>query len=199
MVIESEDRVQIVSPASDYVFAYDLEGRQIWKSKYPGGYSVVPRPVYGDGMVFVSSGYDRPSTYAIKVNGTGDVTKTHVAWKTSKSAHRNSSPLLVRTREDGLLFFMAADHGVVSCLSAKTGELKWMERVAGSCSGSLLFAGGRIYLTDEEGKTFVFNARSQYRLVAENDLQERTLASPIAVPNGLVIRTEGRVWKIRQE
>ena len=199
LVIESEDRVQIVSPASDYVFAYDLEGRQIWKSKYPGGYSVVPRPVYGDGMVFVSSGYDRPSTYAIKVNGTGDVTKTHVAWKTSKSAHRNSSPLLVRTREDGLLFFMAADHGVVSCRSAKTGELKWMERVAGSCSGSLLFAGGRIYLTDEEGKTFVFNARSQYRLVAENDLQERTLASPIAVPNGLVIRTEGRVWKIRQE
>ena len=77
LVIESEDRVQIVSPASDYVFAYDLEGRQIWKSKYPGGYSVVPRPVYGDGMVFVSSGYDRPSTYAIKVNGTGDVTKTH--------------------------------------------------------------------------------------------------------------------------
>ena len=65
--------------------------------------------------------------------------------------------------------------------------------------GFLLFAGGRIYLTDEEGKTFVFNARSQYRLVAENDLQERTLASPIAVPNGLVIRTEGRVWKIRQE
>ena len=50
LVIESEDRVQIVSPASDYVFAYDLEGRQIWKSKYPGGYSVVPRPVYGDGM-----------------------------------------------------------------------------------------------------------------------------------------------------
>ena len=73
---------------------------------------------------------------------------------------------------------MAADHGVVSCLSAKTGELKWMERVAGSCSGSLLFAGGRIYLTDEEGKTFVFNARSQYRLVAENDLQGENLGQP---------------------
>ena len=65
-MIECEGRVQIVSPASDYVFSYDLMGRQLWKSKYPGGYSVVPRPVYGEGMVFVSSGYDRPTTYAIK-------------------------------------------------------------------------------------------------------------------------------------
>lgn len=197
LVIECEGRVQIVSPASDYVFSYDLMGRQLWKSKYPGGYSVVPRPVYGEGMVFVSSGYDRPTTYAIKANGTGDVTKTHLAWKTSKSAHRNASPLLVRTKEDGLLFFMAADHGVVSCLSAKTGELKWMERVAGSCSASLLYAGGRIYLIDELGKTFVFDAKAKFRLVAENDLRERTLASPIAVPGALIIRTEERVWKIK--
>ena len=197
LVIECEGRVQIISPASDYVFAYDLMGRQLWKSKYPGGYSVVPRPVYGEGLVFVSSGYDRPTTYAIKANGTGDVTKTHLAWKTSKSAHRNSSPLLVRTKEDGLLFFMAADHGVVSCLNAKTGELKWMERVAGSCSASLLYADGKIYLIDELGKTFVFEAQAEYRLVAENDLQERTLASPIIVPGALIIRTEERVWKIK--
>jgi len=68
--------------------------------------------------------------------------------------------------------------------------------VAGSCSASLLHAGGRIYLTDESGKTFVFKAGISFKLLAENDLEERTLATPIAVPGGLVIRTENAIWKI---
>ena len=71
-----------------------------------------------------------------------------------------------------------------------------MERVAGSCSGSLLHAAGRIYLTDEGGTTFVFRADQEYDLLAENELEERTLASPIPVPGGLVLRTESAVWKI---
>jgi len=196
LVISRNGKYQIISPASDYVFSYDLKGNQLWKSHYPGGYSVVPRPICGDEMIYVSSGYDRPTLYAVKVDGKGDVTQTHVVWKTSKAAPHNSSPVLVRDTAGRELFFMAADSGVVSCLDAKSGELKWMERVAGSCSASLLHAGGRIYLTDESGKTFVFKAGIPFKLLAENDLEERTLATPIAVPGGLVIRTENAVWKI---
>lgn len=196
LVISYNGKQQIISPASDYVFSYDLKGNQLWKSHYSGGYSVVPRPIYGDEMIYVCSGYDRPTLYAVKVDGKGDVTNTHVAWKASKAVPHNSSPLLVRDTDGRELFFMAADSGVVSCLDAKSGELKWMERVAGSCSASLLHAGGRIYLTDESGKTFVFKAGIPFTLLAENDLEERTLATPIAVPGGLVIRTENAVWKI---
>ena len=196
LIISRNGNHQIISPASDYVFSYDLKGNQLWKSHYPGGYSVVPRPIYGDEMIYVSSGYDRPTLYAVKVDGKGDVTDTHVVWKTSKAAPHNSSPVLVQGAAGRVLFFMAADSGVVSCLDAKSGELKWMERVAGSCSASLLYAGGRIYLTDESGKTFVFKAGIPFKLLAENDLEERTLATPIAVPGGLVIRTESAVWKI---
>ena len=196
LVISRNGKYQIISPASDFVFSYDLKGNQLWKSHYPGGYSVVPRPIYEDEMIYVSSGYDRPPLYAVRVDGKGDVTDTHVVWKTSKAAPLNSSPVLVRGADGSLLFFMAADRGVVSCLDAKSGELKWMERVAGSCSASLLHAGGRIYLTDESGKTFVFKAGTPFQLLAENDLEERTLATPIAVPGGLVIRTENAIWKI---
>ena len=53
LVISHKGKEQIISPASDYVFSYDLKGNQLWKSHYPGGYSVVPRPVYGDGMIYV--------------------------------------------------------------------------------------------------------------------------------------------------
>jgi outer membrane protein assembly factor BamB len=196
LVISRNGKFQIISPASDFVFSYDLRGNQLWKSHYSDGYSVVPRPVYGNEMIYVCSGYNRPTLYAVKVDGEGDVTQTHITWETSKAVPHNSSPVLVRDPSGRELLFMAADSGVVSCLDAKSGEVKWMERVAGSCSASLLHAGDRIYLTDESGKTFVFKAGIPFELLAVNDLEERTLASPIAIQGGLVIRTESTVWRI---
>ena len=125
LVIEQDGRTQIISPASDYVFSYDLDGKQIWKSKYPGGYSVVPRPVYSNGIAYVSSGYDRPTLYAIRTDGVGEVTNSHVVWKSSKSVPRYSSPVLVNE-----YLFMAADNGVVSCLNRFDGSQVWIHRVA---------------------------------------------------------------------
>ena len=194
LVIDSNGKRQIISPASDYVFSYDLSGRQLWKLNYPGGYSVVPRPVFANGLVYVSSGYDRPIIHAIKPDGSGDVTKTHLAWKTDKNAPRNSSVVVV-----GRLFFMAADNGVVSCLDAVTGDLHWRERVSGSCSASLLHASGRIYLLDEQGKTFVFAASPEYKLVAENDLKDRALASIVTADGALFIRTASALWRIGKD
>ncbi len=191
LVITVKGQRQIVSPASDYVFAYDLTGRQLWKLNYPGGYSVVPRPVYAHGLVYVSSGFDRPVIHAIRPDGTGDVTRSHLAWKTDKNGPRNSSVLVV-----GDLFFMTADNGVVSCLDARTGDLRWRERVAGACSSSLLYAEGRIYLLDEQGKTFVFPAEPEFKLLATNDLQDRALASIAVAGRSLFIRTASALWRI---
>src|SRR5215208_2189002 len=98
-------------------------GREIWRVKY-NGYSVVPRPVYANGVVYLSTGYDVPALYAIKTNGKGDVTNTHVAWTAKTGAPRNASPLLV----DGALY-LAADDGTVTCLEAATGKERWSERV----------------------------------------------------------------------
>jgi outer membrane protein assembly factor BamB len=91
---------------------------------------------------------------------------------------------------------MAADNGVVSCLDSSTGVPLWVERVAGSCSSSLVYADGNIYLADETGKTFIFEAKPKYKLLATNDLEERMLASPIVVNNSLVLRTEKNLWRI---
>lgn len=190
-VIEEKGKIQIISPASDYVFAYDYNGKQIWKFNYPNGYSVVPRPVYDNGIIYVSSGYDSPTLYAIRSSGLGDITKSHLVWETRKGVPRNSSVLVV----NGMLF-MAADNGVVSCLDALNGQIYWMERVAGSCSASLLLANGRIYLCDESGKTFIFKAQKEYSLIATNDLGERMLASPVAYQGSLLLRTEEGIWRI---
>ena len=95
------------------------------------GYSVVPRPVFHDNLVYISSGYDRPTLYAIKTDGSGDVTRTKVAWEIRLVNLRISVVGL-------MILFMAADNGVVSCLDASTGSTHWIERVGGSCSSSLL-------------------------------------------------------------
>ena len=191
IIVETEGAVQIVSPASDFVFGYDLNGNQIWKFNYPNGYSVVPRPIFHQGLIYMSSGYDSPVFYAIKLEGRGDITKSNLVWRTRKGAPRNSSPVLVND-----LLFMAADHGVVSCLNAKTGQLIWMERVAGSCSPSMLYSNGKIFLTDETGKTFIFDADKKFNLIATNDLEEQTLASPVVCNDSILIRTEMGLWRI---
>jgi outer membrane protein assembly factor BamB len=92
---------------------------------------------------------------------------------------------------------MAADHGVVSCLDAVTGKVHWIERVAGSCSSSILHAMGNLFLTDETGKTFIFEAQKNYRLLASNDLNEKMLASPVPYKKSLVMRTEKNLWRIK--
>lgn len=191
LVIEVKGKRQVISPASDYVFSYDLAGKPLWKLHYPGGYSVVPRPVYEGGLVYVCSGFNQPILHAIRPTGEGDVSKTHLSWKTNKSAPHSSSVIVT----DDLLF-MAADSGVVSCLDAKSGELVWKDRVSGSCSASLLHADGRIYLPDESGKTFVFAAAREYKLLAENDLADRCLASFAATEGALFIRTAKYLWRI---
>lgn len=84
LLIEVKGRRQIVSPASDQVAAYDPKTGEIWRVR-TDGYSVIPRPVYGQGLVFIATGYDTPGLMAIRPDGQGDVTKTHIAWKTGRA------------------------------------------------------------------------------------------------------------------
>ena len=170
---------------------YDpANGKEIWRVRY-NGYSVIPRPVHGHGLVFLSSGYDRPSLLAIRPDGKGDVTDTHVAWKTSKSAPHTPSLLLV-----GDELYMVSDGGMASCLNARTGEVYWQERLGGTYSASPLFADGKLYFQSEQGTGVVLQAGKEYKLLAKNPLEERSLASAAAADGALFIRTETHLYRI---
>ncbi len=190
LVIEVEGRKQIVSPGSGAVVAYDPKsGKPIWKARYGEGYSVVPRPVYAHGLVFVSSGFDRPVLLAIKPTGKGDVTDTHVAWQMTKGAPHTPSMLVV-----GDELYCFADRGMATCVDAKTGEEHWQERIGGAYSASPVFADGRIYITNEQGKTVVLKPGKSFEVLAENDLKQKTLAT-LAVGDGAIfLRTESHLY-----
>jgi outer membrane protein assembly factor BamB len=192
-VIELDGIKQVISPGSGFVGAYDPEsGREIWRVHYGEGYSVVPRPIYANGLLFIASGFEQPNLLAVDPKGaTGDATDKHVVWTTSKNAPLTSSMLVV-----GEELYMISDNGVGSCLDSRTGKVNWTKRHAGNFSASPVFADGRIYFQNEAGTTYVVKASTEYELLATNDLEERTLASPAVDDNTFYIRTESNLWRI---
>jgi outer membrane protein assembly factor BamB len=191
LLIDVGGRRQIISPGSNVVSAHDpVDGKEIWRVRYIG-YSVIPRPVYGHGLVFVCTGYDRPSLLAIRPDGKGEVTGTHVVWKTSKSVPHTASLLLT-----GNELYMVSDAGVASCLDAQTGAVHWQQRLGGSYSASLLLADGKLYFQSEQGTGVVLQAGKEFKLLAKNALDERSLATPAAADGALFIRTEKHVYRI---
>ncbi len=192
LLIDVAGQQQIISPGAGIVAAYEpIKGKEIWSVSYGEGYSVIPRPVFGHGLVFVSSSYDSPTLYAIRPTGQGDATKTHIAWTLRKGAPHTPSPLLV-----GDELYIVSDGGLASCLDAKTGKIHWQERLGGGYSASPLAADGKVYFQSEEGVGSVVKASREYELVARNELGEKTLASYAASEGALFIRTEKNLYRV---
>ena len=154
---------------------------------------MVPRPVAGHGLLFVSTAFDKPLVYAIRPDGRGDVTDTHVAWTISKGGPKTPSPLLV-----GEELYFISDAGIMTCADAKRGKDHWQERVGGNFSASPSEAGGRIYVHSEEGVTTVLKAGTTFEVLARNDLKERTLASCALDDGVLYMRTANHLWRIQE-
>jgi outer membrane protein assembly factor BamB len=192
LVIEVNGHKQIVSPGANWVVAYDPQtGDEIWRVRYEG-YSVVPRPVFGNGLVYLATSFDSSQLLAIRPDGHGDVADSHVAWRQSRSMPSTPSPLLI-----GANLFLISDAGIASCLDAMTGKPRWTHRVGGKFSASPIVAEDRVYVLSESGETTIFRATPErYVEVARNKLDEQALASPAVIDRGLLIRTAGALYRI---
>lgn len=193
LVITVAGRQQLISAGSEGVQAFEpAAGREIWRVTYPGGYSVVPRPVYGAGLLFVCTGYNAPVLLAIRPEGAaGDVTATRVVWQSNKAVPHNPSPLLV----EGSIY-LVSDKGVATCLDARTGDEKWHQRLGGNFSASPLYADGKIFVQSEEGDGIVFPPGPAYHELARNSLGERTLSSYAVGDGALFIRSERHLARV---
>ena len=192
LAIHAADRDQIVSVGAFNAVAYDPQnGREIWHVSYPEGFSNVPRPVYGAGLVFITTGFQQPSILAIRPDGKGDVTKTHVAWRLSRGAPLTPSPLIA-----GDELYVVTDNGIASCLDARTGAVHWQQRLGNSFSASPVFADGRIYFLDEDGRTIVIKPGTTFEPLAANLLDGPALASMAVAAHSFFIRTATHLYKI---
>ncbi|QDT11653.1 PQQ-binding-like beta-propeller repeat protein [Planctomycetes bacterium K23_9] len=194
-ITDQQGRDQLICMASQWMVAYEPKtGAEIWKVRHGKGFSVVPRPVYNDGVVYFATGFGSGKLWAVSVDGAGDVTDTHFKWESSKSIPSKPSPLL----HDGLIYVIA-DDGIASCFDAESGDQIWKKRIGGKFSASPLFVGGYIYLGSHEGVVTVLKPGKQAVVAAENKLPGQIMASPAVVDNALILRTSEALYRIESK
>jgi outer membrane protein assembly factor BamB len=197
LVIRHEGRPVLISAGSKATYAYDpATGRELWRVEERRHHSGTVRPVAGHGLVFTATGLPKGELWAVRLGGQGVVTDSHVAWKFAKNVPNRPSPVVV----GDLLFMVHQDSGVVTCLEAVSGRELWSERLpgTGNYSASPVHAAGRLYFFNERGHGSVIAAAREYRLLAENKLEEGAMASPAAVGRALYVRTRGHLYRLEQ-
>lgn len=193
LVVKTDNGDRLISPAAQGCYCYDpADGREIWRVRYPG-FSAVPRPVVANGLAYVVDGFAKPKIYAIRYDGQGDITDSHVKWTYDQNGPSTPSPILI-----GRQLLFVSDKGILSSVDAATGKQLWRERISGNFCASPIAANGLAYLFDREGKTTVLRAGASAEVVAVNELEEGLMASPAAVENSLFLRTPSYLYCVEE-
>jgi outer membrane protein assembly factor BamB len=192
LVIRAGDRDQVVSVGAYRATAYDpFNGREIWRVGYEDGFSNVPRPVFGHDLVYIATGFQRPAIIAVRPDGTGDVSRSHVAWVLRRGAPYTPSPLLV-----GAELYLVTDTGIATCVDAKTGAVLWQQRLGGNYSASPVFVDGRIYFLSEEGVAAAIAPGRTFERLATSQLDGAIFASMAVADRAFFIRTTSHLYRI---
>jgi outer membrane protein assembly factor BamB len=182
---------QVISPGGGLVASYAAAtGQEIWRLPLVGD-SIVTRPVFGHGLLFVTSGYGSPALYAVRADSRGEIAATDAAWTLRRGIPNDPSPLLV-----GDELYILSDQGVTSCVDARTGTSHWQLRLSGAYSASPVVAEERIYFTNEEGLTTVMAAGKTPKKLATSQLEGRTLASLAIADRAIFLRTDKALYRI---
>ena len=174
---------QLISPGAFRAFAYEPRtGKEIWNVSYGDGFSNVPRPVFGHGMVFICTGFMQPTLIAVRLDGRGSL---------KRGVSLTPSPLLV-----GDELYLVSDNGIATCVDAKTGTPHWQVRLGGNHSASPLYADGRIYFLSEEGESIVIAPGKEFKTLAKNQLDGQTLASMAVSSGSLFVRSQTHLYRL---
>ncbi|MGL4514724.1 MAG: PQQ-binding-like beta-propeller repeat protein [Lacipirellulaceae bacterium] len=196
LVISVAGEQQLVVPGAEWLVAYDPStGKELWRVNHGNGFSVVPRPVERDGVLYYASGFADDKVIAVRTDGKGDVTATHVVWRAKRQTPHMASPLLV----DQTLVTVS-DQGIGVGLDLATGKQLWRKRIGGGQSASPMLSAGRVYFFGHDGKTTVLDAAApEGAPLAVNQLDGRIMATPAVVDGQLLLRTDKALYSIGQQ
>ena len=189
-IIDNAGRKELISPSAGATIAYNPEtGDELWRVR-SGGMNAATRPLFGNGLVYCTAPAGGWQLYAVHPGGSGDVTDTQVAWKFNKAVPSRPSPVLLDNR-----IFMVSDSGVATCLDAIKGTPLWQHRFGGDFSASPVYADGKLYFFDENGKSYVIEAAPEFKQLAENHLDDGCRSSPAIVGKSLIVRTKTDLYR----
>jgi outer membrane protein assembly factor BamB len=181
----------VVLNSSRGVEAFDVaNGNSLWRvvedNRFP-----IPMPVKHDDILYLSRGYRSSPYLAIRLGGTGDVTKSHVVWRNATGAPYVSSLVFY----DGLLY-MGSEMGIVTAIDPATGQQVWRERFGGVFTASPIAGDGKVYFASETGETLVLRAGRTPQVIARNNLDTHIVASPAVARGRLFLRGDDELIAI---
>ena len=184
-VTEVDGQLQLLSAAGDVIMGTDpSDGRTLWRV-YSQGEGVTPSFSFGDGLMFTASGFEKTTLRTVRLGGSGDITKTHIAWENRKGVPSESSLLYISP-----YLYAVTSGGIATCYEGETGEIVWQERIGGKHCTSPVYADGKIYFLASDGTSIVLRPGREFNVLAKNKLDGRFQAS-MAVSNGkLFIRSD---------
>ncbi len=184
MVAHVAGRNQVLLVGPDNIRSYDPDtGNQLWECDGPAE-CYVAVAVADEEKVFATGGYPKRALLAIGADGSGNVTDTHLAWKSDNKAGYVPSPLLY----EGLLYAVN-DTGLFRCYQADSGEILWEEKLEGNFYSSPVLVGDKIYVFNRTGKGFVLKVGRKFDLLAENTLAHGAFATPVVCRGRIFLRT----------
>jgi len=188
--IAGRDQLVIIGPNNTY--SYDPNtGASLWVCDGPAQYDAATMAFSKD-TVYATGGYPERALLAIRADGSGDVTDTHLAWKSDKKAGYVPSPLY----HNGLIYAVA-DKGLMRCYDAADGTVVWEEKLGTLFYSSPVLVGDKIYLFDrKQGLGFVMKTGRKYELLATNQLSDGAFATPVITCGRIYLRTLGHLYCI---
>lgn len=192
--IKVDGKRQLIAPGAEAVISYDPDtGKELWRTVHPGGFNIAARPIYANGLVYVFTSGLNNILMAIRPDGRGDVSDTHIAWSTMRSTPGIPSPVIVA----GLLFMVTDRGGIVRCLDAKSGDEIWKGRLGGDHWASPVYTDGKLYFSSKNGEVAVVEAsRKEFKVISRNRLNAMFIASPAVSKASLVLRSTTHLYCI---
>ena len=189
LIVEHDAQRDILVPGKNRLTAFDaMTQAELWtygEGEGPYNGEIIVSPVYGDGIVFTQLWRQSP-IHALRLMPDGK--PPEVVWINDKPGPVEPSLLYYR----GLLYVLM-DNGVLRCLDGKSGRELYRERLGGNCNSSPIASDRHIFLSNNDGTTFVVEAGETFRLLATNELGERITASPAVVPERIIYRTDSQL------
>ena len=192
IVVEAAGKAQIITAALPSLISYDAgSGAELWKADVLEG-EVAPSPIIADGLVCIVNPSNK--LIALRPDGSGDVTQTHVAWTNEENIPDVTSPT-----SNGELVFYVTSGGMLTCLDAKDGRKQWEHDFGTEIQASPGIAQNRLYIVATDGHAWVVEAGREFKELGTGTLEDKFFASPAFVGKRLYLRGNASLYCIAEK
>jgi len=189
ITLDGGGQAQVVALSIPWAIGYNLtDGSELWRVECLNG-EVTPSPVFANGLVVVPSPSEK--LLAIRPDGHGDVTKSHVSWSTEENVPDVTSPV-----SNGELIFTLTTPGLLTCFDVKTGKKLWEHDFEIECHSSPSIADGRVYLFGQKGAAIIVAAAKEFKELFRTDMPDIFHASPAFADSMIIMRGTTNLWGI---